>query len=80
MNASRIYYISFWTQWRNVQYNPNKTVSMPIEIKELHIKALVGTVKKEDCPPLLKKEDIIKLKKEITKEVTEAVLRKLQQK
>lgn len=50
---------------------------MPIEIRELHIKALVGTVK-DDCPPILKKEDIIKLKKEITKEVTEAVLRKLQ--
>lgn len=52
---------------------------MPIEIKELHIKAVVGARDKElsgGIPP----QDISKLKKEITKEVTEKVLRLLRQK
>ncbi|MFT3933654.1 MAG: DUF5908 family protein [Chitinophagaceae bacterium] len=51
---------------------------MPIEIKELHIKAIVGAKEKPgDC---LKPEDIAKLKKEIMKDVTEKVLAKMQQK
>lgn len=52
---------------------------MPVEIKELHIKAVVGNrrVQKE---PALHKEEIIKLKKEISKEVTENVIRLLKRK
>ena len=53
---------------------------MPIEIKELHIKAIVSDPKKPAEGQSLKQEDITKLKKEITKEVTEKVLRILQQK
>ena len=52
---------------------------MPIEIKELHIKAIIGSEKK-DASPAIKQEDISKLKKEIAKEVTEKVLRILKQK
>lgn len=52
---------------------------MPIEIKELHIKAVVGA--KDKAPAAgLQAQDISKLKKEITKEVTEKVLRTLHQK
>lgn len=52
---------------------------MPIEIKELHIKAVVSGKQKENhaSPPM---PDINKLKKEITKEVTEKILRILNQK
>ncbi len=53
---------------------------MPIEIKELHIKAVVATQKNQQQNSSLKPEDILKLKKEITKEVTEKVLKTLQQK
>jgi len=52
---------------------------MPVEIKELHIKATVGGSEKPpaDC---IRREDLDKLKKEITKEVTEKILTKLRQK
>jgi hypothetical protein len=53
---------------------------MPIEIKELHIKAVVGGRSREQPGTTIKAEDIAKLKKEISKEVTEKVLRILQQK
>ena len=53
---------------------------MPIEIKELHIKAIVSNGEKPSEGPSLKHEDITKLKKEIPKEVTERVMRILQQK
>ena len=53
---------------------------MPIEIKELHIKAIVSDPEKPSTCQVLKQEDIAKLKKEITKEVIEKVLRILQQK
>jgi hypothetical protein len=53
---------------------------MPIEIKELHIKAIVSDREKPSEGHSLKQEDIAKLKKEITKEVTEKVIRLLQQK
>ncbi|MDQ6763559.1 MAG: DUF5908 family protein [Bacteroidota bacterium] len=53
---------------------------MPIEIKELHIKAIVATGKDPQQNASLKPEDISKLKKEITKEVTKKVLKILQQK
>jgi hypothetical protein len=56
-----------------------KLTLMPIEIKELHIKAVIGTEKKEPSAGL-NQEDISKLKKEISKEVTEKVLRILKQK
>ena len=52
---------------------------MPIEIKELHIKAIISDTSKQSEVPL-KQEDITKLKKEITKEVTDKVMRILQQK
>ena len=52
---------------------------MPIEIKELHIKAIVGG-RAEEPPAGLKQEDINKLKKEITREVTERILKTLRQK
>lgn len=53
---------------------------MPIEIKELHIKAVISDTNKPSEGSLLKQEEITKLKKEITKEVTEKVMRILQQK
>lgn len=53
---------------------------MPIEIKELHIKAVVAGKEKEQGASALKPEDITKLKKELTREVTDKVLRILQQK
>ncbi|HEU5366194.1 MAG TPA: DUF5908 family protein [Hanamia sp.] len=52
---------------------------MPIEIKELHIKAIVGTREREVVSGV-KQEDIAKLKKEIAKEVTEKILKTLRQK
>jgi hypothetical protein len=53
---------------------------MPIEIKELHIKAVVGEKDSPAPATSLKREEISRLKKEITKEVTEKVLRILHQK
>lgn len=53
---------------------------MPIEIKELHIKAVVSGKEKEKQPSGLTADDITKLKKEVTKEVTEKVLKILKQK
>jgi hypothetical protein len=53
---------------------------MPIEIKELHIKAVVSAKGTEHGRAGIKPEDISKLKKEITKEVTEKVLRIIRQK
>ena len=52
---------------------------MPIEIKELHIKAIVAN-NKEPVYTGLKTEDIAKLKKEISLEVVDKVLRLLKQK
>ena len=52
---------------------------MPIEIKELHIKAVVGSTDKEACA-VLKPEEVARLKKEISKEVMEKILRELHKK
>lgn len=52
---------------------------MPIEIKELHIKAVVSGEEKPTGNSF-SSEEIAKLRKELTKEVTEKVLRILQQK
>ena len=52
---------------------------MPIEIKELHIKAVVDTKDKERATGL-QPQDLSKLKNEITKEVMEKILRALRQK
>ena len=52
---------------------------MPIEIRELIIKAVV-TAKDKEPAQHVKQEDINKLKKEITKEVTEKILKTLKQK
>ena len=52
---------------------------MPVEIKELHIKAVVGNrVESKDSG--LKKNDVAKLKKEITKEVIEKIFKMIKQK
>jgi len=52
---------------------------MPIEIKELHIKAVVGS-KDKATNSGLQPQEVIKLKKEIVKEVMEKILRALRQK
>lgn len=52
---------------------------MPIEIKELHIKAVVG--RSTDIQQQgLKQDDINKLKKELSKEIIEKVFRMMRQK
>jgi hypothetical protein len=48
---------------------------MPIEIKELQIKAVVATQNNQQEDALAKSEDVPKQKKENTKEVTERVLK-----
>ena len=53
---------------------------MPVEIKELHIKAIITSAKNQQQNAPLSPEDLLRLKKEITKEVTEKVLKILQQK
>ena len=53
---------------------------MPIEIKELHIKAVVSSKGKERTNNMFSADDINRLKKEITKDVTEKVLYILKQK
>ena len=50
---------------------------MPIEIKELHIKAVVGGPEKNSRPA---PEDLRQWKRDITKEVTEKILRILRRK
>ncbi len=52
---------------------------MPVEIKELHIKAIVGN-RAETKETGLSKEDVAKLKKEITKEVIDKVFKLIKQK
>lgn len=52
---------------------------MPVEIKELHIKAIVGN-RVETRDNGLKKEDLGRLKKEITKEVIDKVFKLLKNK
>ena len=53
---------------------------MPIEIKELLIKAAVSSGNPQQLNSASSTSDILKLKKQITKEVTESVLKILQQK
>ena len=52
---------------------------MPIEIKDLHIKAVVASGKNQQHNPALTSAEILRLKKEISREVTERVLKTLQQ-
>lgn len=52
---------------------------MPIEIKELHIKAVVSAGNNA-APQALRQEDTSKLKREIIKEVTAKVMKTLKQK
>jgi len=56
-----------------------KNAFMPIEIKELHIKAVVSAGN-SSAPQPLRQDDINKLKKEIIKEVTAKVMKTLKQK
>ncbi len=52
---------------------------MPIEIKELHIKAVVSdTSKQRNAKPV--EVDISKIKKELVKECVQEVLQKLKEK
>jgi hypothetical protein len=53
---------------------------MPIEIKELHIKAVVSGKEKRSNTETISADNISKLKKEITKDVTQKVLHILKQK
>ena len=53
---------------------------MPVEIRELMIRAVVSDADHRQSSPPLTPEDIARLKKEITREVTEKVLKTLQQK
>ena len=53
---------------------------MPIEIKELHIKAIISGRNGSNNMTQLKPEDILKLKKDISNEVTKKVLKTPQQK
>jgi len=50
---------------------------MPVEIKELHIKAIVSG--KERPPDCVKQEDLQKLRKEMFREITK-ILTRLRQK
>lgn len=52
---------------------------MPIEIKELHVKAVVVNEQQQTAAPMAV-ATIAKLKKEITDEVLRSVLRQLKQK
>lgn len=53
---------------------------MPIEIKELHIKAVIAPVKEEkDKQPSVSASEIQKLKKEIIRECMEKVFAKMQE-
>lgn len=53
---------------------------MPIEIKELLIRAAVSNGNSQQLNSAASSSDILKLKKQITKEVTESVLKTLKQK
>ena len=53
---------------------------MPIEIKELHIKAVITAPREEPRGRNLPAEDLKKLKKEILQECMEQVFRKLEEK
>lgn len=53
---------------------------MPIEIKELIIKAIVGNNRQEFPSDAITPNDLTKLKKEIISEVTNKVFRALQKK
>ena len=50
-------------------------INMPIEIKELQIRAVVSTENNQQENALLKPEDVPKQKKESTKDVTEKALK-----
>lgn len=53
---------------------------MPIEIKELHIKAIVSGNTRDQKGSVLKQEDLAKLKLELSKEVFDKVIRLLHRK
>ena len=52
---------------------------MPIEIRELVIKAIVSETRKDDTN-CVKPEDLAKIKKEMVKEITDKVIKTLKQK
>jgi len=62
------------------QVSQFKIESMPIEIKELLIRAAVSNGNPQQLNSSGSTSDILKLKKQITKEVTESVLKTLKQK
>jgi hypothetical protein len=57
-----------------------KNKRMPIEIKELLIRAAVSNGNPQQLNSAGSTSDILKLKKQITKEVTESILKTLKQK
>jgi hypothetical protein len=62
------------------QVSQFKSKSMPIEIKELLIRAAVSNGNPQQLNSASSTSDILRLKKQITKEVTESVLKTLKQK
>ena len=65
-------------EYKQVYQSKNK--SMPIEIKELLIRASVSNGNPTQLNSSSSTSDILRLKKQITKEVTESVLKTLKQK
>jgi len=61
-------------------YKQFKIKRMPIEIKELLIRAAVSNGNPQQPNSVSSTSDILRLKKQITKEVTESVLKTLKQK
>lgn len=53
---------------------------MPVEIKELHIKAVVSPPKEEVSKKPIPPADLQKIKKEIVEECLEKIFRKLREK
>lgn len=53
---------------------------MPIEIKELHIKAVVSPPKEEASKKAIPPADLREIKKEIVEECIEKIFRKLREK
>jgi hypothetical protein len=67
-------------RFQQQQVSQFKSKSMPVEIKELLIRAAVSNGNPQQLNSASTTSDILKLKKQITKEVTENVLKTLKQK
>jgi hypothetical protein len=67
-------------RFQQQQVSQFKSKSMPVEIKELLIRAAVSNGNPQQLNSASSNSDILRLKKQITKEVTESVLKTLKQK